>query len=445
MSREQLEPSICDVTRQPPLTPFSGPLKQINLGALRLLERTALNFAFPLFLGRHPSVASPQNLFEEELRRSRIPGDRHVSPYCRRRYSGDSSEDFPRCRYYSLCRDDKGTDNRTLVSELSAYALPRMTGYCAARTGRTANEIELVFRGLPDEPNPLYLGLSNPDAFEHVFSGMPNMNPLREASGIAGVASQVGDATEVVLPVTCLVQSYEIPRCLDLRQPEARRWVVEFFADPPQGKYGDALRLLAKAHLIDLRRVRDWVGVAPVLNARTMGGNPLTDMLGTYLRQAGCQALIYPSARNDYGALYMNGTLKDFFGWNLVDYRNAAAPKKVGIDLGDPIEALEGQNIIREIGDGPNAGSIAFVGNQLFNRVRNHALYDRRIRMVGSEWRLKHIGQELFVRGYLWYRQRYSLADRSFSAICDQCNARWVDDRVQLVPQCPSCGYLGDL
>lgn len=81
----------------------------------------------------------------------------------------------------------------------------------------------------------------------------------------------------------------------------------------------------------------------------------------------------------------------------------------------------------------------------MFNRVMNHALYDRRIRMVGSEWRLKHIGQELFVRGYLWYRQRYSLADRSFSAICDQCNARWVDDRVQLVPQCPSCGYLGDL
>lgn len=126
-------------------------------------------------------------------------------------------------------------------------------------------------------------------------------------------------------------------------------------------------------------------------------------------------------------------------------YRRSKAMDKVGVDFGDAIEPLGGRNVLDELEVGPNAGSIAFLGNNLYNRILNNHLYDRRIRLTASGWRLQHTGGEMLVRGYLWYRQRYDLLDPSFFAVCDRCGIRTSDERVQCVPECPNCGYAGDI
>lgn len=57
----------------------------------------------------------------------------------------------------------------------------------------------------------------------------------------------------------------------------------------------------------------------------------------------------------------------------------------------------------------------------------------------------KHQKRELLVRGYLWYKKRYAISDRTFLVICDRCEERFVDEAVEIMPVCPKCEYPGDV
>jgi hypothetical protein len=428
-----------------PLKRFVGTGKQVDVAALSPVQRTALLFGFPLFLGRNPAFAHRENPIWKLLRESGVTADSDASPYCRRRFSGDASADFPRTRYHAVCHDDDGSDERTLVSELNAYTIPQLTGYCVARSTARPATIELVFRGLPQEPNPLAEALSDSDRFNNYFESVPGGQVLREVLRSGGLEDAVSRETELVIPVTCTLTRLEIAHALDLRQPDARDWLVGLFNHPPKGLIGKSLAALCDAHGIDVRAISTWQDLLPIVGTRNFGGNPLTDMVGTLLRHLGCEALVYPSVRNDYVAIFEKGTLQYSSGWNLVDYRGAPQPGKVGLDFGDAIEPLRGENILEEHREGPRAGSLALRGNSLYTRIANEMAWHERAVLAGSEWRLKYRQRELLVRGYMWYRRRYSLADQSLELTCDRCNVLATQNRAELMWACPNCQYGGDL
>jgi len=419
----------------PPLRPTLASLKQLATGELSELDRAAIGFGFPLFLGRPQLMASLEGPVHQMLRDTFKDGS-EGSPFCRRRFSGDSSAPLPRGRYHAVCDPSTGDDSGTLVAEMMGYAAPNLTGYCAPR--QAALGVEVVFRGLPQEPNPFYLACQNPEAFEHVFRGLPSGHVTRALQALPSA----DNVLVILMPAATTEQRFE--RCFDMRQPDAREWLVRLFANPPDGVHGDALRVLAEAHHFDLGKVNQWTDLLPVLIAYTMGGNTLTDLVGAYLRSLGCDAVIFPSARNDFHAMFHDGRLVSASGWNLVDYRGLGPVDRVGVDIGNPIEALKGQLQWEESGEGSSCGSIRLVGNRTTTRMIDQLLFDTFLQMHGSRWRLEHKEAAMFVRTYLWYRRRYSLADRSFLGICDRCERSFTDGRVEVLPECPACGFQGD-
>ena len=144
----RLAKEVWDETRFRPLTRFDGWLKQINPAKLPPVEQAALRLGFPLFLGSFDAMRASRDSLEE----------REDRDLYRRRYSGDTHEVFPRARYHSVCQDASGEDNVTLLSELNAYCLPQITGFCVARRADSPGDIEIVFRGLPGEPKHLMPG-----------------------------------------------------------------------------------------------------------------------------------------------------------------------------------------------------------------------------------------------------------------------------------------------
>jgi hypothetical protein len=434
------QPSV-NLGRALPFTRFVGQLKQVRSSDLDPVQRLALAFGFPLFLGRHPFGASPGNEGLDNLLRSIDPTAREGSfSFCRRRYSGDASEEFPRSRYYHAIPSEFPDD--TIACELNAYTIPALLGYTRATSSPDGKSVDLIFRGLPGEPNPLGFGVANPDAYDHVFGSL-HADPLREAASRHDLKTVIPLANKFTVPVGLTTSHHEIERCIDLRRPETRRWLVEFFRDPPSGLHGDALRVLASAHRIDLGDIRDWSSLIPIIYAQTVGGNPLTDMVGTYLRAEGCDALIFPSARADTMVHWSDGELKMFAGWNLVDYRGAKKPGKVGIDVGDPIERLPGAHELIEPSTGPDAGSLLFRGPKSVNRMINQLQYERYLLAHGSSWRLKHAQEVLLEQGYFWYEKAYGLSLQRFSAVCHSCRARFDDPKVESLEECPRCRYRG--
>lgn len=63
----------------------------------------------------------------------------------------------------------------------------------------------------------------------------------------------------------------------------------------------------------------DWLDGLAILLDPTIGGNYITTMLSRRAAIEGADAIIYPSARNDFYAVVMESELVRFAGWNLVD------------------------------------------------------------------------------------------------------------------------------
>lgn len=427
-----------------PLTSLRSHLKQIDSSALNPLQLAALTFGFPMFLGR--PLKSPNNPIWDELIADGIKPDGEVGPYCRRRYSGEGSQDFPRARYHALCSDESGNDNRTLLQELNAYTVPQLTGHCVAVAGERPDTVNLLFRGLPEEPNPLYLAILEPQRFNNYLSNLPhNGEALKTALTAPSVRERVDARQEFVVPIQCSINEVEMTDCLDLRLPEARTWALSFFQTPPTGLMGEAYVGLAAVHDVDFREFKSWRDILNIILAKSFGGNSLTDVLGTMLRNIGCNGLVFPSARSDHLAHIENGVLSEFYGWNLVDYRGLTPTGKVGLEFGNKIEELRGRYFVADVKDGDQAGSLQVLGSTLYERVINQQTFHERAVLDASEWRLKHKRSEVYLRGFLWYERKYSLGERDFEARCPECKTNFADDAIEIEPVCPSCGYPGDV
>jgi hypothetical protein len=420
------------------------------------LQMVAMALAFPLFYGTSTIKAVDQSSVEPWPTNVPFAGDfgrrlQHKLQqrrFVRRRYSGDTHAPLARSRYMALAGEGHAQPSYTLLAEINAYTVTQKSGYCAAVLGPDGQSIQLVFRGLPGEPNPLYRLVSDPSQFSSLFAKTTS-DPRQLIT--PEIRDAISSDTIVAVPFPHEEVDVELDNAFDLRLPETRRWMVEFFRNPPPCEtdedlaHGAMLREMACRYSFDLSAVHEWRGLLPVTNGMTFGGNGMTDLFATFLRKVGCDGLIYPSARCDHGVIVDDGAPVYDWGWNVVDYRGAEAPERISMEEISPLEGLHGIRHFAEIPDGDHEGSFAYLGNSLYQLVENQRTFDEYCLLHGPEWRVKRNARELTVRGYSWFRRTYSLEFDSVDFVtCDQCQSRCPAERAFL-PRCPNCQFAGDL
>ena len=248
------------------------------------------------------------------------------------------------------------------------------------------------------------------------------------------------DAAHVEIPYD--VSETRIPGVLDLRYPDARKWLCDEFGF---GKAG----VLVLPNGAPTREIT-FLDMLPSLMARDNGGDDLTNVIGAYLRLIGVSALVFPSARSNVFVDFRDGTLNDFGGWNLVDYRDAETEPRATMILWDvewpwfrdssKMRHLDRTTVIRAPEDDSMwRGSFRVEGN-----TEHHLLFLH----VQLCLRLWGAGHPESVPWYRWHVTRPSSASEPFplEATCQDCGhvLAPVEDvfAFHMLPrQCPGCGF----
>ena len=221
-----------------------------------------------------------------------------VKGHTRRRFAGDFT--LSRGSYYSVCNDEYGNDQGTLVGELSAYRVPALTG-----------EIFVYDLVMPDQAELLHEHCDAPAGF--VVELRPTEkgpNPVALKLFQANLISLDQPTLPFMIFMPLAIERFEVPRVLDLRQLEAQQWLTRFL---PEGN--DILSMP------NARKLESFKEMLPSFLTPDRGGSDLTNSIGFLLRKSGVNGLVFPSARSDVKCEFLNGHLNDFKGWNFVDYR----------------------------------------------------------------------------------------------------------------------------
>lgn len=326
-----------------PLRKFSGLLKRVRIDENESMAMLILDLAFPHFRNIDPS--------NEKLRRiytyfyGKAQAKRLTSKNPRRRFSGGqlTSTVLPRGRYYSICNEDLSgdpnkapqlNDHGVIQHEMLAYADWRVAGpvmifdwqnekdnlilknlghfesnvignaFCVAffRTPGKRNIIDVIFHEKDQDPN-----FKNDE-----YGGAVTM--LRLAGN---PFSFLSESERNCMLVNCFnihyrFDSVQLENVVDLRYPDTQEAFVRTFCPS-----------LANAHR-EVGPIGAFLEMLPTLLSSDLGGCYATDVIGSYLRSLGVDALIYPSARCNGYVQFHGDQLFNFKGWCLVDYRGAS-------------------------------------------------------------------------------------------------------------------------
>lgn len=303
---------------QMPLSTFVGTLRQISPSSLGASEKAILQACAPHFLPlsdeeRERWFDAQKSNIDPNVAWVFVPSRPH------RRYSGDFFSDFMDeyrldfGSYYSVCIRQSGFDNGTLAAELNAYRSTDVDflvfffdGFDETLTSRL---------GLP---GGAHIGVFVTDPSKlvpHVPKDAPEeLRQILQQAVDSGVAFYWSVHTDV--------SEARIEGVLDLRQLDAQEWFFQTFV--PQG--------------FTNQNAREFADILPELLQQDLGGSPGSNMrlqaIGAYLRDAGVNSLIYPSARNDVGVAYQDGVPVRWRGWNLVRYRGRRSREGKLMDFG---------------------------------------------------------------------------------------------------------------
>ncbi|HSH95544.1 MAG TPA: hypothetical protein VK968_15480, partial [Roseimicrobium sp.] len=325
-----------------------------------------------------------------------------------RRYAGDMGQihTLDRGRYYTVCLDEEGRDGNTLANEINSYADP---------LGSFVMAFDLAY------PNAMFD--KQMPALAVVASSIPGM-----PSSIIEEATQRGmmppDTTRAFAHIPYRVSRMTIEKVLDLRYPDAQRWLFEQFG----GGEVRGVDFHGKGEIPTVqymgRKLSDeegFFGLLPTLLGNDTGGNELTDTIGAFLRNRGVDALIFPSARSNVTAVFDNGHLVHWEGWNLVDFRDATSqpPERILMRPTDWDSFLDPrQQIVRASPEESSAGSFRLLGQI------NHHLLLRHFLLCTRVW--DNLSDDTEVQGYRWHATK-SVAHgekRIFNAACCSCGHR---------------------
>ena len=316
-------------SKKPPFTDVELILKQINPATLNDLGRDALNQAFTGFYDEAEDIQEAQemreffnNRFGEFGFKFSHPSDK-IQPgesKSYRRYAGDSG--LPRGRYYSVCMDESGNDNGTLLQEIRAYHNPLEAG-----------QVLVLDSTLPDW---------HEEAFEIVGNHNPHLiikfvpiwgEPHKFAQSYLSKLHKEADLFQVFLPMRVTREVRK--NVLDLRQPEAAEWFTREFTRLPSNPD-------SPVKILDTRPpLNSFFEILPSLLEQGLGGSDQLNAAGTWLRALGAQGVIFPSARTDASVTFERKKLVSSTGFNFVDYSNAPVPRL--------LEKVESEDIKRQV------------------------------------------------------------------------------------------------
>jgi hypothetical protein len=312
-----------------PFRTFSGFLKQHVHMDLSALEQELFDLLFPAFQGtsdaeeayerakNNPLVSAASPLIQM------MPGERRP-----RRFAGF---DLPRSRYFALCADASGSDFQTLTHELRAYRDPVDLGMVEVLD--LAQGCILSIRGatVPLEPQPaLAVLIHEPQELPAKFHALA----FQRVPGLK-------DNPIFIYRFPYRVIHCTIEKTIDLRFPEVQDWFYSTFrvlsdesnAHLAPGMGPDITPTTARSRFNlenGLAPVPDnfWSMLPTLMNPDLGGGNPgdtgaTLVMIGHWMRQNRAGALVFPSARCDTAAVFQDGALKHWQGWNLLDYRES--------------------------------------------------------------------------------------------------------------------------
>jgi hypothetical protein len=353
-----------EMIRSMPLTTFEGWLKQIDADELNPVGLIALDRGFPLFLSW---VDFTEDSAHNVMTRRGYGVSNFNRPPRARRFAGDDT--LPRGRYYTVCRNSRGDDGGALIGELYAYYRVQSAGVVAIVDSADEESIQQMrdsgFWRLPPLQTP-FIGV--------LFA------PWHDAPSPIGKLFDVEppNTLSVLLPLT--IRETQIERVLDLRQPAAARWFAHYFSRlvVDVGRDGEHKWIRCCPNRPTLDSIE---AMLPTLLTQEQGGGLFCQMVGSWLRDHGVNALVYPSVRNDVSVDVINDAVVDSSGWNLVDYRDASVPRfrifyditnyweekvRVGPGLGvvgdlpdrDPYMAAR----VDYVSEGPRAGSWRVLG-----------------------------------------------------------------------------------
>jgi hypothetical protein len=297
----------------PPLTFFTGTLRQITPMSLNELGATMLHLCAPLFAPI--KTEQRDEIWKWHVEKHGLDPNVnfwHVPTRQGRRFSGDLFPDEDEeyrlnagC-YHSICIDSKGYDNDTLVNELNAYRNPSTEFYTLFFDcqGKFAESL-----GMARSP---HIGLLVYPA-DKLLQALPS-SISKESRSLIDKASAAGKPFAITLG--CVLSDAKIDGVLDLRQLQAQRWFFDTYV--PKGPFPT--------------NASDFVGILPELTKLNLGSwsenNRRTHIIGADLRARGVSALIFPSARSNVYVDTKQGQIITSGGWNIVRYLSSKSLRK---------------------------------------------------------------------------------------------------------------------
>ena len=342
-------------------------LKQVPIDELNEMQKNSVHFFFPGYhdgagfsIAKQPAgstVSSPTKVAQESGFVVIEDHNQH------RRFAGDFS--LSRGRYHTVCRDERGDDGGLLLRELDAYSKPEIAGLFSIYDTTNSDS------AMDPLPAPLNPKMSALVCIPRELRRFPSR--FREAFPSA----VVNTAVRFVAVVPLRVSAITFKKLIDLRMPKTRQWLVTELTRLKNRTTGEVVFPLAGT-------LDDFYDVLPTLLSPDLGdGHGATQVAGSWLRRLGAEALVFPSARADARVSIASGELREWYGWNLVDYRDSPTPAMndfvilsrwhrfpstaEGSDRELPFEFQDAQLVAER--SGPASGSFALKGIEAVQRI----------------------------------------------------------------------------
>jgi hypothetical protein len=296
------------MAQSPPLTRFSGLIRQVDLSDVDAHTKNVFNHFFPEFL----RLGSPHHIWQKGVDTVFVGTSvRHGGRGRERRFAGDPS--LPRSRYW-VVEDTKPNRNRNhLLNELFAYASPWVP------VPLEVLDTRLDRRQVKKWLEVMHSTVNRESLLQLIRPHFPGHLPL--GLGVDG-------RTFTLMKYPVLRLKVAVDGVLDLRHPPAQDWVVAFLCQKV-ASFTETLKGLTR----ERERYSRWLATLRLLLEQDLGGGAkAAQAIGYELRRLGAAGLVFPSARSDSHVVMWDGQMREHRGFNFVDYRGSklsaqSAPK----------------------------------------------------------------------------------------------------------------------
>lgn len=319
------------VRRNTRLPLYSGKmlLKRIERSNLQALGKAVLSNAFPAFdpkmqdLKKDLCIAKKSKTFND-LKMERLEGTGVTYTFSDkqyRRYAGDNN--LPPSCYHSVCSKGDGDDDQTLCKELFEYTDPDIPGF--VWVGDSWDEELMQAISALHKQGEAY----RPGIYVFMLAPLDKEEQRLYSQFYASIFELQGTPEGLsILHIPVEASLVEVTNIVDLRTQATQEWFRNFF-----GK-GDGAVFVKDAKQLP----QHFTDMLPALTFPEYGGSGVTKSVGTWMRLAGVDGLVYPSARADVNIAYEGDNhIEKYRGWNFVDYSNTqfVADRETHADLHD--------------------------------------------------------------------------------------------------------------